>query len=137
MLQPRRGIVDPIGSPGREPRRVDGLDLKIGMRLQKRADHALVFLRRKGTGRVDEPSAAAEHFCRAVQNFLLPVGAHRDRFLAPVGHCGFLLAEHSLAGARRVDQNFIEPAREPLREPSWMLAQHQRVRHAQPLHIPG
>ena len=70
-----------------------------------------------------------------MQNLRLPPGAHEDRFLRPVGHCRLFFSEHALAGAGRVDENFIEPARKACLQPLRMLVQDQRVCDAQPLDV--
>ena len=70
-----------------------------------------------------------------MQNFRLPPRAHQNRFLRPVGHSGLFLPEHALAGARRVDKNFIKVALEPRLQPLRVLIQNQRVRDAEALDV--
>ena len=105
--------------------------------MQECADRALVFLRRKRAGRINEPSAAPQHLRRAVQDLLLTPGAHFDRFLAPIGDGRLFLAEHPLARAGRVHKDLVKPFREALRQLLRMLVQHQCIRNSEPLHISG
>ena len=70
-----------------------------------------------------------------MQNFRLPPRAHEDRFFRPVRDGGLLLSEHALAGAGRIDKNFIKIALEPRLQPLRMLVQHQSVRDAEALNI--
>ena len=70
-----------------------------------------------------------------MQNFRLPPRAHEDRFFRPVRDGGLLLSEHALAGAGRIDKNFIKITLEPRLQPLRMLVQHQSVRDAEALNI--
>ena len=72
-----------------------------------------------------------------MENFRLPSGAHQNGFLRPVCDGGLLLPEHALAGARRIDENFIKIALEPRLQPLWVLIQNQRVRNAETLDVRG
>ena len=136
FFQSRRGIRHPIGSAGRKERHVRLFYRKIGIFPQKVRDHALVFHRRERARGVNQPPAGAEHGCGGGQNLQLAVGADGVRVLRPVGDGGLLLAEHPLAGAGGVDENFIKIPREALFQPLRVLVQDQRVGNAQPLDIP-
>ena len=81
LFQIRHGIGNPVGAPGRKPRREGLFYGKVWVRAQKRADACLIFLGRKRAGRIDEPAARAEHDGRRMQNLRLPPGAHKDRLL--------------------------------------------------------
>ena len=70
-----------------------------------------------------------------MQNFRLPPRAHEDRFFRPVRDGGLLLSEHALAGAGRIDKNFIKIALEPRLQPLRMLVQDQGVRDAEALDV--
>ena len=70
-----------------------------------------------------------------MQNFRLPPRAHEDRFFRPVRDGGLLFSEHALAGAGRIDKNFIKITLEPRLQPLRMLVQHQSVRDAEALDI--
>ena len=59
-------VRDPIGSARREPGIVRLLHGKIGMPAEESGYGSLVFLRREGTGGIDQPTARAEHDRRGV-----------------------------------------------------------------------
>ena len=70
-----------------------------------------------------------------MQDLLLAAGAHRNGLLAPICDSGLLLAEHALAGARRIDQDLIKPAGEALGELLGVLVEHECVCDAEPLNV--
>ena len=89
---------------------------KIGVFIEKARNHTLVFLARKGAGRVHQNAARSESFFGAVQNMKLAFGTAADVFNAPLCLRLAVFAEHSLAAARRIDENLVKPAGKPFAE---------------------
>ena len=107
------------------------------MAFQQPGEGALVLIRGKGAGGVDEPSARGEHLQSGIQDLILAAGTEGDILFAPLLQSHRLLAEHSLAGAGSVHDNAVKEAREPLCQPVGGFIQHSGIADAHALHIPG
>ena len=78
------------------------------MARQKGSHRFLILLRGKGAGGVNQPPAGTHQLRAGIQNFRLPPGTHPDGFRTPVGDGCFLLAEHTLAGAGRINEHLVK-----------------------------
>ena len=128
-------VVNPVGTAGGKPGGIHLYHMELRVGVEEPGHGALVFLRGKGTGGVDETAAGPQHDGSGFQNLILPPGAHQHRLHAPVGHGGGLLAEHTLAGTGSVHQNAVKIAGEPLLQPFGVFVEHQSVGTAHTLQI--
>ena len=128
-------FVNPVGTAGGKPRGAHLYQMKVRVGVEEPGHSALIFLRGKGTGGVDQTAAGPQHHGGGFQNLILPPGAHQHRLHAPVGHGGGLLAEHALTGTGRIHQNAVKIAGEPLLQPFGVFVEHQGVGAAHALQI--
>ena len=87
----------------------------------------LVFLPRKGAGRIDERAAGREHTGGAVEDLRLAVRTHADFLLAPFGRGRLFLAQHPLPRTGRVHEDLIKISRKAGRERGGVGAGHDGV----------
>ena len=90
---------------------VDKLELRV--LFQKVCDNALVFIHGKGAGGVYEDTVGANCRGSAVEYRFLALRASHAVLDRPFVDSFLILAEHTLARARRVDQHLVEEALEP------------------------
>ena len=105
------------------------------MALQERFDASLVLEPVERTGGVDQTPARSKQLCRPVEDLGLTARAARRRAGTPFRARGRFTAEHSLAGARRVDEHRVEPLR-PARGQRLRIGAHRDgVHHAEALEV--
>ena len=113
------------------------LQIKIRMFQEKPGQRPLIFLRRKRTGRVHQPSAGLEHDCSGSEDILLPGRARADQLRTPLGQSLLLFAEHPLAGAGSIHRDLVKKFRKPLRKLFRRMIGYHHISQAHPLHILG
>ena len=112
-------------------------NMKLRMLFQKTADRSLVFLRCKGTGRVNHTSSRPEHGGRTCKNFLLPRRTDLNIFRPPLLTRLFIFAKHSLPGTRGIYHDPVKIFRKHSRKCLRTLVCHHHIFYTHPFHILG
>ena len=87
---------------------INAYQLKIFIFRKKSVNIFFVFFKRKRAGGIEQKSADFQHTFDLVENFVLPFGTAKNIFNAPLGLSVFVLAEHSLARTRSINNHKIK-----------------------------
>ena len=109
-----------------------GLRRKVRVARKHPLDHGLVLDDGVGARRVEDLASRREHAVGLLKNGLLELCVIRRPLFLPVLHHRRLCPEHSLPGARGVDQNLVKIPRKMNRQPLRRLRcdEHARPAHA-------
>ena len=108
----------------------DGNQFHLRTLLQDPGDTSLVFYRSKGTGGIQQFSTRAQHPHSIFQNIFLQFRKVLRAFFLPGFDHRRIFAEHSLPGARCIDQHFIKKSFKPLCQVLWYFVGHKGVGYA-------
>ncbi|MNN19921.1 hypothetical protein D3C81_1331790 [compost metagenome] len=99
--------------------------------------HALIFFRRKCTGRIHDGPARGQQLSRTFQYILLHRFAFSDRMLLPLtGHIR-ILTEHAFSRTRSIDQYPVKKMRKSLGDPIRSLIKHHCIPYPVKFYILG
>ena len=87
-------------------------DRHLRIFLQNILDRSLVLVPVKGTGRINQFPARRKHLHGTVENLALQRRIIIGTFFVPALYHRRIAAEHTFAGARRIDQNLIKKLRQ-------------------------
>ena len=100
-------------------------------------DHCLIFLRGKGTGRINQGPAGTQHRSGFLQNLFLAGSAPVHVFHAPVQQRFLFFAEHPLTGTGGINDDPVKKDRKPGGQPLRRLICHYSVSDTHALNICG